>query len=472
MDRQGDIIPLLHGAEALFLLFYSIELAVRFFSFARKSSCLKDFWFKYDMILVSVMWLETVLTILDLMARIEKLNALIRPCLSAYRMARFVKVLRAMPSVVTITFGILAAIRSVMSTIYILSFELFCVAVIFRARFGGPAFGSDSMLPEFYSSSRFLKETEEEFYGRVGDPENHMYEFRNVNNSVFACLLSGVFTDSITDIMFELSRKSQAMMMLFLLHVGLTNLTLLNILVGVICQVIQEATDAQRERAHLRAVKELLLKHLEAIDENNNKLISPIEYKQLISVPEVSDVLEKECAIEPTQLLLIGETLFFDRKNPGGYREITFGAVVKAVLSLRGGQPSKAGDMMVVQRDIKYLNKKMNRFQDAMNKREDEMIQRQKGIDAKMDRMTAVMEEIMNGMKLRVSFGESPATSGSKELRIESPSRNNIRGDSNDSLFLVPTRQLRAELNSVRTELNSVLYREAVAPQPVSAASL
>ena len=43
----------------------------------------------------------------------------VRPCLSAYRMARFVRVMRALPSVVTIAVGILAAIRSV--TVFVLS---------------------------------------------------------------------------------------------------------------------------------------------------------------------------------------------------------------------------------------------------------------------------------------------------------------------------------------------------------------
>ena len=73
MDGTGEIIPLLHLAESLFLLFYSAELIVRFFSFALKKSCLQDFWFKYDMVLVIAMWLEVVLMVLGLLNEIEKL---------------------------------------------------------------------------------------------------------------------------------------------------------------------------------------------------------------------------------------------------------------------------------------------------------------------------------------------------------------------------------------------------------------
>ena len=53
----------------------------------------------------------------------------------------------------------------------------------------------------------------------------------------------------------ELSKKSSPMMVLFFFHVMLTNLTLLNILVGVVCAVIQEATDSQKDNAYLKGVR-------------------------------------------------------------------------------------------------------------------------------------------------------------------------------------------------------------------------
>ena len=60
--------------------------------------------------------------------------------------------------------GIFAAVRSVMSTFYILGFELFCVAVVFRARFGGPPYDGPA-------------ETEEEFFERTQN-EGLIYKSR------------------------------------------------------------------------------------------------------------------------------------------------------------------------------------------------------------------------------------------------------------------------------------------------------
>jgi hypothetical protein len=268
-------------------------------------------------------------------------------------MARFVRVMRAMPSVVTIALGIFAAVQSVMSTFYILGFELFFVAVIFRARFGGAVYQGP-------------KETEEEFFERTGD-EGLIYSFRTVNEAFFLCLFAGVFTDNITAVMGELSRKSGMFMVFFFVHVMLTNLTLLNILVGVVCTVIQEATDSQKENIELRAVKDLMLKHLDDVDENNNKMIGPAEFKALLEIEEVADFLEYECSITPKEMALLAETMFYDSKNPGRYKELTFTALLQAILSVRAGKPCTAIDILSLQRDVKQTDKNLRKFQEEVN---------------------------------------------------------------------------------------------------------
>lgn len=362
MDRTGEVRPWLQMAESFFLFFYSFELTVRFFSFARASWCLKDFWFKYDLVLVLMMWAEFGATRLGLLSEIETLpgvGEVVRPCLSAYRMARFVRVLRAMPSVVTIGLGIFAAVRSVMSTFYILGFELFCVAVVFRARFGGPPYDGPA-------------ETEEEFFERTQN-EGLIYKFRTVNEAFFACTFAGVFTDNITVVMGELSRKSIPMMMMFFVHVMLTNLTLLNILVGVVCAVIQEATDAQKDSAQMKRMKEIMLKNLENVDENNNNMLGPSEFAKLIEIPEVADFLDDECSISPKEMELMAETMFFDSKNPGHYKELSFTAFLQTILSLRAGKPSTALDILALQHDIKQADADMKSFREELNEKMDDL---------------------------------------------------------------------------------------------------
>ena len=60
-------------AETFFLFFYTLELTLRFFSFREKLFALKDFWFRYDGVLVFLMWLEIVLTLIGYLDKLEQI---------------------------------------------------------------------------------------------------------------------------------------------------------------------------------------------------------------------------------------------------------------------------------------------------------------------------------------------------------------------------------------------------------------
>ena len=186
-----------------------------------------------------------------------------------------------------------------MSTFYILVFELFAVAVVFRARFGGPSVEN--------APSR---ETPDEWYERQGsDPEYgpYIYEFRNVNEAFFLCAFAGVFTDNITVRVGHMTRISMVFMVIFVVHVILTNLTLLNILVGVVCECISEVSRTTKDNLKIKTVRHVLLEHLDEVDVDKNQTISPQEYLDFMMTPEVTEVLEDECGLDKMALAIIGE---------------------------------------------------------------------------------------------------------------------------------------------------------------------
>merc|ERR1719197_333400 len=63
--------------------------------------------------------------------------------LQATKLARLGRVLRGMPTVVTLALGIYAALTSAAATFLILFVWLLAVSVIFRTRFGGPVYLED-----------------------------------------------------------------------------------------------------------------------------------------------------------------------------------------------------------------------------------------------------------------------------------------------------------------------------------------
>jgi hypothetical protein len=412
MDITGSTREACELAEMIFLGFYSLELLVRFCSFKEKLASFNDFWFGYDLALLVAMWVEVALVSLSLFSELESVPVaaeFVRPWAAAYRLARFIRVLRAMPSVVTIIKGITSAVRPILSTLYILGFELFCMAVVFRARFGGPPYDGP-------------KETEAEFFLRTED-DDLIYRFRNMNESFFACLFAGVFTDNITLVMAELSKKSGPMMIVFFFHVGLTNLTLLNILIGVVTTVIQEAEDQREENDKIRSVKQTMLKHMLRVDKdfgNDNKMIGPIEFEELLKIDEVVEFLQDKCDISPKQLTLLGETMFHPGPTSSAiYKELSFGAFLKGILGLWTGKPCTAVDVIALKNDIKGIT-------DAGRERDKNLMRHSADIHDKVDKLTAMVEALQKGRAYDIDLDsylaflkEREATGGAGARRLE-----------------------------------------------------
>ena len=102
-----------------------------------------------------------------------------------------------------------------------------------------------------------------------------------------------------------------------------------------------------------------MLKHLEAVDENDNRMVGPEEFRQLLMIPEVLDFLHTECSITNREIKILEETMFYDQKNPGQHKELNFTQLLQAILSLRTGKPATSIDLIALQRDMKQSDKEV-----------------------------------------------------------------------------------------------------------------
>ena len=73
--------------DVVFLLFYLVEITLRYKAFRIAKDCLKDFWFKYDTFLVALMIGETIATWTNVILLLEMtpgVGETIRPALNGY----------------------------------------------------------------------------------------------------------------------------------------------------------------------------------------------------------------------------------------------------------------------------------------------------------------------------------------------------------------------------------------------------
>merc|ERR1719506_84500 len=334
--------------ESTFFVFFLFEIFVRFMSFRRKMDALADFWFRYDGVLVSLMVLEYVLVSIDAARRIEEsfLSSYIDerdifPMFRVVAVFRLVRLMRSMPEVVTLFKGIAAALKSTVAVIIVLAFELYLVAILFRARLGGPVHVGD--------------ETREEFELRVDN--KFVYEFRTVTNALFYLFFSATLLDNITTTSQTLlhgPRPSKTMWSIFMIHMMISCLVVLNMLIGVICSVVTNVQETANEKGEIKKVKKILWSALENIDDNHNMYISPDEFSSMCDNANVIHALEK-AGIDVQDLIELSDYIFSEHmdEEKGG---ISFGQFLEVVLNLRHSKTATTWDITDLRRYISETN--------------------------------------------------------------------------------------------------------------------
>merc|ERR1712023_95828 len=72
---------------------------------------------------------------------------------------------------------------------------------------------------------------------------------------------------------------------LFLCFVGVSAITLMNMLIGVLCEVMSSVAQSEKEDCAIRLVKDTILLMLKAFDEDGNGVISRDELRSVMTDP-------------------------------------------------------------------------------------------------------------------------------------------------------------------------------------------
>merc|ERR1719399_2705170 len=79
-----------------------------------------------------------------------------------------------------------------------------------------------------------------------------------------------------------------SMVLVFMTFVLLSAMTVMNMLIGVLCQVVSEVADKEKEDAAIRLLKETLLKMLLLLDEDGSGDISYEELNAAFDNPQAT----------------------------------------------------------------------------------------------------------------------------------------------------------------------------------------
>lgn len=318
--------------ENSFAVFFVSELLIRFLAFAKKQDSTKDAWFRFDLVLVSLMILETwIFPAVSAIGELPVDTALFRIVRLA-RLSRLMRLFSKFPELITLLKGLGAAVRSVSSTLGLLFLCMYVFAIIFRQQVDG-------------------NEVLEGYFGTMGD-------------CFWTLLLHGTLLDNVGIVLKDLRENSPALAGVMLLFILLANLTILNMLIGVLCEVVCAIGDFEKDKALVRYTKTALMGALVEHDHNHHGQLSQPEFEDFVRHPKVKDVLDN-LGVNQDNLLRSAAVIFSADEKPEEDEEehcLPYGVILEHILTLRSSNTALVGDIMDLQHFIKMNSDKTNEY--------------------------------------------------------------------------------------------------------------
>lgn len=394
-------------AEIFFCSYYAMEWFIRFMAFERKCNCLRDGWFVFDSILVFLMVGETfVVTMLLLIISQDGPtsfgfgNAGILRLFRLLRLTRMARMLRSMPELMILIKGMAAATTSV--------FFIMCLQLI--------------LLYVFAIA----------FTQLAADTQMGAYYFPNVLHSMYTLLLYGTFLDNLSTFCDEVGAESGLCLALIFVFVLLSACTVLNMLIGILCEVVNTVTTVEKEEMTVLFVTNKLQKVLDELDSNNDGQLSKEEFEHILQVPAAARALE-EVGVDPVSIVDCGNFIF----GEGGGTDLPFKKFMEVLLTLRADNKCTLRDIISLRGQVKrQLDSLVHRLcADVPNilgrrkaqvphsrqqtgeisvehesaEREDDGGADLRALEAKTDSLEGTMEEILGKLSLLSQHFEKPA---------------------------------------------------------------
>merc|ERR1719171_3315041 len=324
---------------------------------------------KFDFGLVVTMYLEAIVlaSLIDTDGSLKEWEDHLerwRPPLRSARLLRLIRLVRltrlvrSMPELMIIVLGMRAAVRSVISTLLLIGLNLYIFAIAFRISIGGDP---DPKAQWFDGWSESLEEFEERTTG--------VYRFRSIEDSVWTLMCAGTLLDDATSVINDVKDYSFTMVCLFMVYVLITNFTLLSMLVGVLCEVVANVADQNKEEIIITFVKSTLEEVLRAIDQNNDGTISEQEFMELLSKPEVEDALS-QVGVQADNLAGLKDFFFHSDSQIEEEIQLSWTNFLETVLSLRSTNRATVYDITqsrhLVKRYFLETREQINRLENAL----------------------------------------------------------------------------------------------------------
>eukprot|EP00416_Gambierdiscus_australes_P023493 CAMPEP_0171080514 /NCGR_PEP_ID=MMETSP0766_2-20121228/15916_1 /TAXON_ID=439317 /ORGANISM="Gambierdiscus australes, Strain CAWD 149" /LENGTH=248 /DNA_ID=CAMNT_0011537759 /DNA_START=109 /DNA_END=855 /DNA_ORIENTATION=- len=222
------------------------------------------------------------------------------------RVARMARVLRALPELMILVKGMAVGMRSVSATLGLLVMCIYVFAILFTELLSGTESSRDC--------------------------------FDTVPQSMNCLLLGGVFPDQ-ADLITRMMEADWLYYFLILAFLMVTSLTIMNLLIGVTCEVVNVVAQVEKEEMLMKDLKCKIEGILSSCDTERESVVSREKFTLLLSTPDVMCSLH-EAGVDLFSIVDFADFIF---QAEG---EISLGKFLEAVLKFRGSNVATVKDVV------------------------------------------------------------------------------------------------------------------------------
>lgn len=225
----------------------------------------------FDLALVGLMVFETWVVVGVVAAGGDSVGGLMRQfsilrLLRLLRLTRMVRLMRALPELMTLVKGLVAAVRSVSIMLLFLLGVIWVFAIIFMQHYKD-------------KESELAAEMRDSYFGSLG-------------MSMITLIVYGALLDDISVLCETMIKDSFGGILLtvFLVFTLFSSLTLLNMLIGTLSEVVGNTAKTEKSNMAEVQAKRTLGEVFQQLDNDGNEMISYKEFQSLIKSPESKSV--------------------------------------------------------------------------------------------------------------------------------------------------------------------------------------
>merc|ERR1719502_2608286 len=155
---------------------------------------------------------------------------------------------------------------------------------------------------------------------------------------MLSLLLDGVLPDQ-SALVRDCANENAIFGILALFFILLSSLTVMNMLVGVLCEVVNVVSSVEKETLTVNYVKQRISAMFGDWDTDGNLQISKDEFERLLVLPEAAKIIQ-EIGVDVIGLVDFADFIFKDGS------ELSFSDFMELVLSFRGSNQATVKDVV------------------------------------------------------------------------------------------------------------------------------